>query len=102
MRLIDADALYAYVREEQRRNPHNGHVERIMHNHEHEAFLRDIWYAPTIDAVPVVRCKDCLYSTDSWAKVNEKGFLICPASGMEITDMDFCSYGERKDGDGNV
>ena len=53
-RLIDADALYAYVREEQRRNPHNGHVERIMHNHEHEAFLRDIWYAPTIDAVPVV------------------------------------------------
>lgn len=55
---------------------------------------------PAADVAPVVRCKDCLYSTDSWAKVNEKGFLICPASGMEITDMDFCSYGERKDGDG--
>lgn len=62
--------------------------------------VRDFLNAmPTIDAVPVVRCKDCLYSTDSWAKVNEKGFLICPASGMEITDMDYCSYGERKDGD---
>ena len=54
MRLIDANALYAHVKEEQRRNPHNGHVERMMHNHEHESFLRDIWYAPTIDAVPVV------------------------------------------------
>lgn len=50
--------------------------------------------APTIDAVPVVRCKDCRYSDE--AKVNKKGFLICPASGMEITDDDFCSYGERR------
>ena len=51
--------------------------------------------APTIDAVPVVRCKDCIY----WKKrtVNEKGFIICSASGMEIHTEDFCSYGERKD-----
>ena len=40
----------------------------------------------------VVRCKDCRYYQT--AKVNEKGFLICPASGMEITENDFCSYGE--------
>jgi hypothetical protein len=50
---------------------------------------------PTIDAVPVVRCKDCAYMLE--AKVNKKGFLICPASGMEITDDDFCSYGERRE-----
>lgn len=25
------------------------------------------------------------------------GFLIYPASGMEICDDDFCSYGERKE-----
>ena len=54
-------------------------------------------FAPTIDAVPVVRCRACIYFEDS--PLNEKGFLICPASGMEITDMDFCSYGERKEGD---
>ena len=50
---------------------------------------------PTVDAVEVVRCMDCAY----WdkAKSNKKGFLICPASGMEITADDFCSYGERKD-----
>ena len=50
--------------------------------------------APTVDAVEVVRCKDCSY----WDKatVNKNGFLICPASGMEITEGDFCSYGERR------
>ena len=52
----------------------------------------------TVDAVPVVRCKDCFYH--DYAKANEKGFLICPASGMEITDYDYCSYGERKEGAG--
>ena len=54
-------------------------------------------HTPTIDAVPVVRCKDCTYKQE--AKVNKKGFLICPASGMEITDDDFCSYGERRSDD---
>ena len=47
------------------------------------------------DAVPVVRCKDCVYKAS--AEVID-GFLICPASGMEICDDDFCSYGERKEG----
>ena len=48
---------------------------------------------------PVVRCRDCV----NWekAKVNSKGFLICPASGMEIMATDFCSYGERNADDGN-
>ena len=50
---------------------------------------------PTADVVEVVRCKECRYYPD--AKVNEKGFLICPASGMEITETDYCSYGERMD-----
>ena len=50
--------------------------------------------SPTVDAVPVVRCKDCIYAQS--AKINKKGFCICPASGMEITDDDFCSYGEKR------
>ena len=50
---------------------------------------------PTVDAVEVVRCNKCTY----WdkAKSNKKGFLICPASGMEIKADDFCSYGERRE-----
>ena len=47
----------------------------------------DIDNAPTVDAVPVVRCKDCRkFKTYSCRMV---------ASGYD----DFCSYGERKDGD---
>ena len=51
----------------------------------------------TIDAVPVVRCKDCEYY-----KYEE---CVCPR--MVMSDCahyypdpeDFCSYGERKDGE---
>ena len=50
---------------------------------------------PTADVAEVVRCKDCQYYQD--AKTNKKGFLICPASGMEITETDYCSYGARMD-----
>ena len=46
------------------------------------------------DAVPVVRSKDCVYKASA---EDIDGFLICPASGMEICDDDFCSYGERKE-----
>ena len=49
---------------------------------------------PTANVVEVVRCKDCIHKQT--AKINSKGFLICPASGMEITDDDFCSYGKRR------
>lgn len=51
------------------------------------------WFEHSEDMVEVVRCKDCTYWLN--AEVNEKGFVICPASGMEITEDDFCSYGEK-------
>lgn len=51
--------------------------------------------APVVDVVEVVRCKDCMYKNN--AETNHKGFLICSASGMEITDDDFCSYGKKVD-----
>ena len=49
----------------------------------------------TADVAPVIRCEECRYYQN--AKINKKGFLICPASGMEITEHDYCSYGERKE-----
>jgi hypothetical protein len=51
--------------------------------------------ADTVDAVPVVRCRDCEYFVN--AAVNANGFLICGVSDMDITPEDFCSYGERKE-----
>lgn len=37
-------------------------------------------------------CVKCAYYAE--AEYNDKGFLICPASGMDITAWDFCSYFE--------
>lgn len=48
----------------------------------------------TRQAPPIGRCGDCAYSQN--IKPNRKGFNICPASGMEITNADFCSYFEPK------
>ena len=44
----------------------------------------------------IVRCKDCEYRDKT--KVNKKGFEVCVASGMDITDNDFCSLAKMKGG----
>ena len=74
-------------------------VKRVIGDQDHICkAMMDFYVAlnevPAADVVEVTFCKDCRYYQD--AKVNEKGFLICPASGMEITETDFCSYGHRK------
>ena len=57
--------------------------------------------APTVDAVQVVRCKDCI-GQSTWFKDAEIGCEICGMSGMYPKgEFDFCSYGERKGGYGN-
>lgn len=59
--------------------------------------VRLVKKAPTLDAVPVVRCQECARSGD--AKVNGKGILMCPASGMEIIYNNFCCYGKSRESD---
>ena len=55
---------------------------------------------PTIDAVPVVRCRECV-GRSFWEK-DHNGVPVCLLSGLYArNENDFCPYGERKDGDGN-
>lgn len=97
MRLIDADQMAldeseAYMSAQTKiRDIVALQVNYVVHN-KIQMLLAD---TPTVDAVPVVRCRDCKYSES--ATWNKKGYRICPASHMEITDDDFCSYGERKE-----
>ena len=55
--------------------------------------------APTVDAVPVLRCKDCVHWDDDpdtyGADYGPKG--KCMKSFETMCADDFCSYGERKD-----
>ena len=94
-RLIDADALYSETEK------------KIKANHEYrmavvdDEFLDLINDADTVDAVEVVRCKDCVF----W-NTDKKGFsdeCVCRRfSVLNVCDKytlptDFCSYGERRE-----
>ena len=54
---------------------------------------------PTIDAVEVVRCKDCVHGLPSRFCIHEPAIMICthPKLFPTRTNEDFfCSFGERK------
>ena len=61
-----------------------------------EEFVRFLKKQPTVDAVPVVRCRECKYRF----KNNGHDKSGCPIIDANIwmDDDDFCSYGERKEG----
>ena len=50
---------------------------------------------PTVDAVQVVRCRDCKNNPD--LKTRTKNMLWCRKWQKEVRKTDFCSYGERKE-----
>lgn len=55
--------------------------------------------ADTVDAVPVVRCRECRYYAASGATTS---FCIHPG-GMKFTsDSDYCSRGNRRDQSADV
>lgn len=63
--------------------------------HDAIEILAEIEYAPTVDAVEVVRCRDCKHCrVASWGErycIRDK-----TVEWGELKDDDFCSYGERK------
>lgn len=100
MRLIDADRLSENIYD-------NIPAPYEDSREAKEECLCAIEEAPTIDAVPVVRCKDCKYY-----KISElhPPYKFCfrlrhptenRSVGYNFADDDFCSHGEcREDKDG--
>ena len=84
MRLIDADALIALIKKRIKNSMIIGWLCSI---------IRD---TPTIDAVPVVRCNDCIrrYDTDECPMC----FLIEGKYYEHTNENGFCDRGERKEG----
>lgn len=63
----------------------------------------DIESAPTVDAVEVVRCRECKHWKPSGSKAGNSFSYMEYIGGCEFTnyyrtESDFCSYGERKEG----
>ena len=76
-RLIDADDF----------------LEKMKRTSRYFDVVFDVEEMPTVDAVEVVRCRVCKYHNKP----------PCPMrlSFNWTEDDDFCSYGERKEGEGN-
>ena len=98
---IDRDALRQAVLESQHDNPHPRGMAHIAHDCEHAHFVAMIARFPAADVAPVVRCKDCVHWDDDpdtyGADYGPKG--KCMKSFETMCADDFCSYGERKDGE---
>ena len=76
-RLIDADALKEKA---------------FFHEMDNVSYVEeeDIDNAPTVDAVQVVRCKDCVHCS-------ENGGKDCPVEKHHPIQMNgFCHFGERR------
>ena len=80
-RLIDADRALEIVRDQEIAHPNAYHLTNYA-----TLILRE---APTVDAVEVVRCRDCA--------VPHNKYTGCPELNGLVTPPDFyCPFGERK------
>ena len=101
MRLIDADRLNKpiYAEEDNITGSGMSYDEICGYNDGIDIAWNKIDQAPTIDAVPVVRCKDCIrrYDTDEYPMC----FLIEGKYYEYTNENGFCDRGERKEGADN-
>ena len=88
MRLIDADRLSEAIYD----NVSAPYEEAVCAK---EDCLTEIYAAPTVDAVPVVRCRECKYRGTDDCIFHIKGEPADEELLLKL-DNDFCSYGERK------
>lgn len=86
MRLIDAEVLANWIDGSQ----------RLDTEHDYEEVARYIEECPTVDAVPVVRCRDCKYWDRTWT--THSGWHFCPMIGFQTATDWFCADGEHMDG----
>lgn len=89
MRLIDADALKEYIDLQKIRKFTGctiGDAMKIMTDEQ-----------PTVDAVPVIRCKDCKHGTP--CRFYESTWYVCTRNnvGIDMNADDYCSRAERKE-----
>ena len=88
MRLIDADALIAKFKDD-------------VENLQEFAFqlatigaINTVKHQPTVDAAPVIRCKDCkYYDNEDYGEPTR----YCTWHESVVNADDYCSYGEREE-----
>ena len=103
MRLIDAEEMAAneseaYMSVQSREDVRD--ITKAVNSVVHEKILRLIANTPTVDAVPVVRCKDCHYISeyDEYIRDIDKiaHGLWCRLKNHSCEPDDYCSCGYRE------
>lgn len=93
MRIIDADELNKFPIRLNHYDKEHGDEKYVFGV---EAVLEYAEYLPTIDAVPVVRCRDCRHGI-----VDDEDFpnqYLCNHNGCDWNCGEhYCSYGERRE-----
>ena len=95
MRLIDADALLEGIAELKQSPWYKDFSGRFFRKEAVEA-IEDLCIKkePTVDAVEVVRCKDCKH----W-HITSDGFGECNVMDKQFLGKEYCSFGEKKNND---
>ena len=91
MRLIDVDDLIDFIDMGHLRNP----LESCFSERDVVCMLES---RPTVDAVPVVRCRECKHCDPENYHCDHH---MSTAAPLRRKPDDFCSYGERKEGADN-
>ena len=88
MRMIDADKFILAL------------MDASLSSVDEDTILDLVDSVPTVDAVPVVRCKDCKHRGGVQVTCNGISIDYCKVWDGTVQDLEstFCSYGERKDG----
>jgi len=98
MRIINADDAVKAILNVRENDLHAGYPRQFEQGAIRKA-LRCIETTPTIDAVPVVRCKDCIHWYDVEGvclKIYSDGAVSSYAWQFREPN-DFCSYGKHKE-----
>ena len=93
MRLIDADWVFSNLKQTVVVTGKENAEAVVKALEDYNGLIRN---APTIDAVEVVRCKECKHRY--W---HDMGKYLCEMYyGMsDVSDENYCSYGERREDD---
>lgn len=100
MRIIDADKLKETIHINH--YPLRGGINSIDNGMWTIGIDQAIDEQPTIDAVPVVRCKDCVnwLKDIDWCKIHSS--ITLDGDWNMFDGNDYCSYGERKTDGRNI
>lgn len=106
--LIDKEALYYHFAELEEAAFEQ--VEKLSHNvdvtdwriwsailAERTAYKHDVFDAPVVDAVEVVRCKDCKHNYYNMIPSGEAEHECVKFVELPITADFYCAWGERED-----